>query len=72
MDKIRYALPLLNHPKCASWVERRREWLRVQAPMPETIAEFLDSFVEEFGDRNEAFSAQSWIETCRQGTCSVT
>jgi len=66
--QVVFVLSLTTHAKSQLWTNTRQDWLaNTPAHLLQSIATLLDDFIQEFGDRNAAISAQHWIDTTFQG-----
>ena len=70
--QIVFILSPMTHAKSQSWTNTHQNWLTNNpSRLPPTIARLLEDFIQEFGDRNAAVSAQHWIDTTFQGQRTV-
>ena len=70
--QVMFVLSLTIYAKSQSWTNTRQDWLvNCSTCLPLTITELLEDFVQEFGNRNAAVSAQHWINTTFQGQRTV-
>jgi hypothetical protein len=67
--QLLFILSLTTHSKASSWTNTRHDWLANDPDrLPQSATRLLDSFVQEFGDRNAALTAQQWLKITFQGS----